>query len=71
MPANLKHIVLIVLVAIGVIFAFQNVAKVEVQFLLWSVTLPRAILILAVLALGVLIGWILQGIRGRKARREP
>lgn len=71
MPANLKHVVLIVLVAIGVIFAFQNVAKVEVQFLLWSVTLPRAILILAVLALGVLIGWILQGIRGRKARREP
>jgi len=73
MPANFRPILLIVLIGIGVIFAIQNVADVEVQFLLWSVSLPRAILILVVLALGMLIGWILHGIHvhRRKDRLPP
>lgn len=66
MHRNLKPILLIVLVGIGVLFALQNIAEVEVQFLFWSVALPRAILILAVLALGMLIGWILHSVHARK-----
>ena len=69
MQANLKPALLIVLVALGILFALQNVADVEVQFLLWSVTLPRAILILVVLALGIVIGVILHSIHVR--RRQP
>jgi uncharacterized integral membrane protein len=73
MPANLRPILLIALIGVGVIFALQNVADVEVQFLLWSVALPRAILILVVLALGILIGWILHGIHihRQKGRLPP
>ena len=41
MPANLRPILLIVLIGVGVIFALQNIADVEVQFLLWSMALPR------------------------------
>lgn len=70
MLTNARPIVLIVLIGIGVVFAIQNVADVEVQFLLWSVALPRAILILAVLALGMLIGWILHSVHVRR-RQEP
>lgn len=70
MFANARPALLIVLIGIGVVFAVQNVADVEVQFLLWSFALPRAILILAVLALGMLIGWILHSVHARR-RREP
>lgn len=70
MSANFRPILLIILIGIGVVFAIQNVADVEVQFLLWSIALPRAILILAVLALGMLIGWILHGVHVRR-RQEP
>lgn len=70
MFANARPILLIVLIGIGVVFAIQNVADVEVQFLLWSFALPRAILILAVLALGMLIGWILHSVHIRR-RQEP
>jgi uncharacterized integral membrane protein len=71
MSANVRPILLIVLIGIGVVFAIQNVADVEVQFLLWSIALPRAILILAVLALGMLIGWILHGVHVRRRQRSP
>jgi uncharacterized integral membrane protein len=70
MQANLRPALLIVLVAVGILFALQNVADVEVQFLLWSVTLPRAILILVVLALGIVIGVILHSIHLRR-RQAP
>lgn len=71
MQANLKPTLLIVLVAVGVLFALQNVADVEVQFLLWSVTLPRAILILVVLAVGIVIGIILHSIHVRRRQTPP
>ena len=81
MPASLKPVLLIVLVAVGIIFAIQNVADVEVQFLLWAMTLPRAILIVVVLALGMVIGAILHSMHVRRrhtssppappVRREP
>ncbi len=70
MQANVRPALLIVLVAVGILFALQNVADVEVQFLLWSVTLPRAILILVVLALGIVIGVILHSIHLRR-RHAP
>jgi putative membrane protein len=72
MVANIRPFILIVLIAIAMIFAIQNVAEVEVQFLLWSVALPRAIMILVVLAVGMLIGWILHSvhIRRQKSRNE-
>lgn len=70
MPASLKPVLLIVLVAVGIIFAIQNVADVEVQFLLWAVTLPRAILIVVVLALGMVIGAILHSMHVRR-RQTP
>ena len=71
MHAKLKPTLLIVLVALGIVFALQNVADVEVQFLLWSVTLPRAILILVVLTVGIVIGVILHGIRVRRRQSPP
>lgn len=66
MAHRLRPIVSFVLIGIVLVFAVQNVADVEVQFLIWSFALPRAILIVVVFALGMLIGWILHSLRIRK-----
>ncbi|MDH3239748.1 MAG: LapA family protein [Alphaproteobacteria bacterium] len=41
-----------------VIFTIQNVTVVEVTFLLWTLKLPRAILLFLVFAAGTLCGWL-------------
>lgn len=61
-----RPILLVVLLGTVLVFAVQNVADVEVQFLLWSMAIPRAILILVVFALGVLLGWVLHSLHRRR-----
>ena len=66
MGHRIRPVVSIVLIGLVLVFAVQNVADVEVQFLIWSFALPRAILIVVVFALGMLIGWVLHSLRRRK-----
>ena len=66
MPQGLRPILLVVLLGTMLVFAVQNVADVEVQFLLWSLAMPRAILIMVAFALGVLLGWILHSLHRRR-----
>mgnify|MGYP001164591635 FL=1 len=49
------------LAGIALIFIIQNVAAVDVNFLLWSVSMSRALLIIFTLAIGFLLGWFLHG----------
>ena len=42
------------------LFVPRYAANVEVRYLLWTVQLPRALLIFIVLAVGILIGWLLR-----------
>ena len=58
---------LLALLALILIFVLQNVATVEVQFLFWSLALPRSLMILIVLGIGVVIGWFLKS-SARKPR---
>ena len=39
---------------------FQNVAIVEIQFLFWAIRMPRALLVVLLLAIGMAIGWFLH-----------
>ncbi len=48
------------LAGIALIFIIQNVAAVDVNFLLWSVSMSRALLIIFTLAIGFLLGWFLH-----------
>jgi uncharacterized integral membrane protein len=54
---SIKLIVLIILVSLAVIFLTQNVAAVEVTFLLWSISMSRALLIFFTLVIGFALGW--------------
>tara|TARA_R110000787_G_scaffold130525_6_gene242493 strand:- start:655 stop:834 length:180 start_codon:yes stop_codon:yes gene_type:complete len=52
---------LFILIAVLVaIFSVQNLTMVEVQFLAWSLVMPRALLVVVLLGLGALLGRLLR-----------
>ena len=57
---DLKLALILLLSGLFLIFVAQNVAAVEVTFLLWSISLSRALLIFFLLLIGILIGWFLH-----------
>lgn len=66
---DVRYWVGMALLGLVVIFTVQNIATVEVGFLIWSVHLPKAIVLFLMFALGSLFGWIFRGSQNRKARR--
>jgi uncharacterized integral membrane protein len=48
------------LAGIALLFIVQNVAAVDVNFLLWTISMSRALLIIFTLAIGLLLGWFLR-----------
>jgi uncharacterized integral membrane protein len=55
---KIKLGVIAVLVVLVLIIALQNTANVETKLLFATVTMPRAILLFVMLAIGFVIGWI-------------
>jgi len=55
---SLKSILSMLLIIAVLIFAIQNFATVEIQFLLWSFSLPRALMIIGLLGIGFIIGML-------------
>jgi uncharacterized integral membrane protein len=58
----IRFIVGIILGALAVVLAVQNVETVSYTFLAWTVTAPRAIVLLVVLVAGILVGWFLSAV---------
>jgi len=48
-------------IALLVMFIVQNMAIVELKFLVWSVEVRRSLIILGVFAIGILIGRLIYG----------
>jgi uncharacterized integral membrane protein len=65
---SIKSIISLLLIIAVLIFAIQNVAAVEIQFLVWSFSTPRALLILILLGIGFVIGMLFYSIVFRRKR---
>jgi putative membrane protein len=65
---TIKSIISLTLIIAVLIFAIQNVAEVEIQFLLWSYSLPRALLIAILLGTGFIIGMLFYSMVFRRKR---
>jgi putative membrane protein len=52
-----RLIVTLALLAFVLVFALQNAEIVDIQLLFWTITMPRSLLIFAMLAIGVVVGW--------------
>ena len=53
---SVKAIIFIILIVFFLIFVFQNIQTVTVNFLMFDVSMPRALLLIITLAVGILIG---------------
>ena len=63
---NFKLILGLILAGMAVVFTTQNVAIVELTFLVWTVSMSRALLIFFILSIGLILGWLLHGSVGSK-----
>ena len=65
---SIKKIISLLLIIAVLIFSIQNIAAIEIQFLLWNFTLPRALLIVILLGIGFIIGMLFYSIAFRRKR---
>jgi putative membrane protein len=63
---SIKSIISLLLIIAVLIFSIQNMAAVEIQFLLWSFSIPRALLIMILLGVGFVIGMLVYSIAFRR-----
>lgn len=57
---KLKLLITVVLLTLVIVFMIQNAAVVEVRFLFWDAAIPRSILILMMLIIGIAVGWFVR-----------
>ena len=50
---------MVALLALFLLFLFQNIQQVEISFIFWTVSTPRALLLFATLSIGIAIGYLL------------
>lgn len=58
------------LIALCLIFIFQNMETVHVSFLFWDLSMPRAALICLMLVIGFIIGFFLNGARKMLSKQD-
>lgn len=62
---NIKVIAAWTIAIALLIFMVQNFETVQVNLLLWTVELPRAVMILLVFVAGILLGWLMGTLRSK------
>ncbi len=67
---NLKLILAYAIGIIALIFVIQNLETVQVNFLLWTVQMPRAAMLLIVFLAGAATAWLIATLK-RGERRQP
>jgi uncharacterized integral membrane protein len=58
-----RTIVFVILLVVILLFVVQNTQVVEVQFVLWKVSMSRALMLLGALLIGIVIGLLARGQR--------
>ena len=57
---HFKLVLSLILAGLAVLFVVQNVAVVEVRFLLWALPMTLSLLIFLLFAGGLIVGWLLH-----------
>ena len=55
---QLRWLALIILGGLVGVFILQNAARVELQFLTWTISTRRALLVVLCVAIGYVLGWL-------------
>lgn len=65
-----RNIIFICLIGLVIIFVLQNTQVVEVQFLFWTISMSRALMLMGTLAIGLIGGWLITLPKRSKAIKE-
>ena len=57
---DLKNIIFVCLIALVLIFVVQNTQVVEFRFLIWTISMSRALILFGALAIGFVAGLLLK-----------
>jgi uncharacterized integral membrane protein len=66
----IKSSLIIALIGLVIVFTLQNTEVLNVEFLIWSFSLRRAVLLFVVLLIGIVIGYVLAAIRHSRSSRS-
>jgi uncharacterized integral membrane protein len=66
----LRNIIFVGLIVVVLIFVFQNTQVVEFKFLVWTLSISRALMLFGALAVGVLAGWILKSPKAGQVKKR-
>lgn len=61
-----KVIIIILLAVLLIVFVLQNTEIVNVNFVFWDLSIPRALLLFVCFAMGLIIGLIIPSSRKKK-----
>ena len=62
----IRNIIFVCLIALVLIFVVQNTQVVEFRFLVWTISMSRALMLFGTLAIGFIAGWLLTTPRRKK-----
>ncbi len=65
---NLKLIFAYAIGILALIFVIQNLETVQVNFLLWTVQMPRAVMLVLVFLAGAVTAWLVATLRSGDRR---
>jgi len=63
----IRNYIFFCMIAFVLIFVVQNTEVVEFRFLLWTLSMSRALMLFGVLAIGIVAGWLLTIPKKRNA----
>ena len=56
----IRNIIFVCLITLVLIFVVQNTQVVEFRFLVWTISMSRALMLFGTLAIGFIAGWLLR-----------
>lgn len=65
----IRNIIFACLIAFVLIFVIQNTQVVEFRFLVWTLSMSRALMLFGTLAIGFIAGWLVASPRGKKEQQ--
>lgn len=70
---SVRFVIVLIIVFCSLIFIFQNLAVVDIQFLFWTMSMSRFFLLTGAMLAGAIIGFLLgwEAFGKRKERRPP
>jgi uncharacterized integral membrane protein len=66
----IRNIIFTCLIAFVLIFVVQNTQVVEFRFLVWTISMSRALMLFGTLAIGFIAGWLLTVPKDKKKQQD-